>query len=96
MFQNLLPIGSVVLLDGATKKLMITGIKPMLNNNPEEVYDYVGVTYPEGFVGGNSNFLFNEEDIVDVIFKGYDNPERTRFLQAVEEFAAQAVELGGE
>lgn len=88
MYQNLLPIGSVVLLKGATKKLMITGIKPMLDSQPDKIYDYIGVMYPEGFVGGDSNFLFNHEDINDVVFKGYDNPERLRFLEMIEDLAA--------
>lgn len=47
--KNLLPIGSVVLLKDATKKLVIIGI---LQVNPSEnkIYDYLGVPYPEGYV----------------------------------------------
>ena len=46
--KNLLPIGSVVLLKDATKKLVIIGI---LQVNPSEnkIYDYLGVPYPEGY-----------------------------------------------
>lgn len=92
MYQDLLPIGSVVLLKGASKKLMVTGIKPMLKNEPDKVYDYIGVTYPEGFIGGDSNFLFNEEDINDIIFRGYDNPERTEFIELIESMALEMID----
>lgn len=81
--KNLLPVGSVVLLKDATKKLMIMGV---LQVNPKEnrMYDYIGVPYPEGFVGSDNNFLFNHDDINDIIFTGYTNPERDSFIQAMD------------
>lgn len=85
MFKELLPIGSVVLLKEGTKKLMIIGIKPMKDNEEKEIYDYMGVLYPEGYLSSEYNFLFNHEDINDVIFKGYDNPERQVFVEVLEE-----------
>ena len=80
--KDLLPIGSVVLLKDATKKLMIIGI---LQAKPDEekIYDYLGVPYPEGYIGANNNFLFSHEDINDVIFKGYENAERKTFMDAM-------------
>ncbi len=48
MFKNLLPIGSVIMLKGGVKKLMITGIKVSTEDQPEKFYDYIGVFYPEG------------------------------------------------
>ena len=81
--KDLLPVGSVVLLKDATKKLMIIGI---LQVKPDEdkVYDYLGVPYPEGYVGAENNFLFNHADINDLIFKGYTNPERDIFIQVMD------------
>lgn len=80
--KDLLPVGSVVLLKAATKKLMIIGI---LQVKPDEnkMYDYLAVPYPEGYIGENNNFLFSHEDINDVIFKGYENPERESFINAM-------------
>ncbi|MCD8133099.1 MAG: DUF4176 domain-containing protein [Clostridiales bacterium] len=77
--KELLPVGSVVLLKDATKKLMIIGI---LQVKPDEnkIYDYLAVPYPEGYVGTEDNFLFAHEDINDIIFRGYANPERESFL----------------
>ena len=48
MFKELLPIGSVVLLKGGIKKIMITGIKPVSKDDEdgtEQEYDYIGVIY---------------------------------------------------
>ena len=80
MINELLPIGSIVLLKGGIRKLMITGIKTVVKEEPDTIYDYIGVLYPEGFIGDEGNFLFNNEDINDVIFKGYTNPEREYFM----------------
>lgn len=89
MFKELLPIGSVIILRGGVKKLMITGIKTALKVEPEKAYDYVGVLYPEGFLGEQGNFLFNHGDINDIIFTGYTNPEREEFLEFLEAKAAE-------
>ncbi len=85
MFRELLPIGSVVILKGGLKKLMITGIMLAKDDEPEKFYDYIGVFYPEGFVGVETNFLFNHDDINDVVFRGYENPERNSFIDFMEE-----------
>lgn len=88
--KNLLPIGSVVLLKNATKKLMIIGLV-QYSAKDNKVYDYLGVPYPEGFMGADNNFLFNRTDINDVIFTGYSNPEREAFLITMEQLLNQAV-----
>ena len=80
--KALLPIGSVVLLKDATKKLMIIGIL-QVDQNKNTLYDYLAVPYPEGFLGADTNFLFQHEDINDVIFTGYHNPEQDTFLKAL-------------
>ena len=81
--KDLLPVGSIVLLKEATKKLMIIGIL-QVKPSEEKIYDYLGVPYPEGYVGADNNFLFNHSDINDVIFSGYTNPERDIFINALE------------
>lgn len=81
MYDYLLPIGSIVLLKGGAKKLMITGIKPVKEDDPNRIYDYIGVVYPEGFIGNEYNFLFDHDNITDVIFRGYENPERKEFIE---------------
>lgn len=85
MFEQFLPIGSVVLLKESTKKLMITGIMPVSQDDPNNPYDYIGVFYPEGFLSNEYTYLFNHSDINDIVFYGYQNPERADFLMKLEE-----------
>lgn len=84
MIKDLLPVGSVVLLKGGIKKLVIMGIKQADADKPDIEYDYAGVMYPEGYLGNDTLYLFNHADINDIIFTGYTNPERDEFLSEVE------------
>lgn len=81
--KEYLPIGSVVLLNNTKKKIVIMGIMQIPDNDKEHVYDYIGVPYPEGYFG-KGNIVFNNEDISDVIFRGYENKEREAFLKIIE------------
>ena len=80
--KDLLPIGSVVLLKDATKKLVIIGVL-QVNGEQNKMYDYLAVPYPEGYLGSDNNYLFNQGDINDIIFRGYTNPERDIFIEAL-------------
>lgn len=82
-----LPIGSIVLLHNGTKKLMVIGID-VTDNTTNQVYDYCGVYYPEGFYDANSIFLFNNQDIESVIYPGYDDQERRDFLERLSNIQA--------
>lgn len=84
MTKELLPIGSVVLLKEGIRKLMIIGFKVAKKDAVDVLYDYIGVLYPEGFIGEPAHFLFNHEDINDVIFTGYTNPEYREFIDILE------------
>lgn len=84
MIKDLLPIGSIVLLKDATKKMMIYGIKQSQVTDTDKEYDYIGVLYPEGNMGENFQFLFNHEDIQSIIFRGYEDIERQTFIKNLE------------
>lgn len=83
--KQLLPIGSVVLLMEASKPLVIFGIKQSDMETGEE-YDYIGVPYPEGNMGTEAQFLFQHEDIQEVLFRGYENEERSAFIEKLEQY----------
>ncbi|MDR1913155.1 MAG: DUF4176 domain-containing protein [Clostridiales bacterium] len=85
MFEHLLPIGSVVLLKRGVKKLMIIGIKQINQDEDGKEYDYIGVLYPEGFLGREANYLFNHDDINTVVFTGFNNTERSDFMAFITE-----------
>lgn len=73
MKDKFLPIGTVVILEGATKKVMIVGYKP--TSDTGDVYDYIGCLYPEGIVTTDQHLVFNYEQIKRVFHKGYSDDE---------------------
>ena len=80
--QRYLPIGSVVLLKNATKKLMITGFCMGTEVDGKTVYyDYIGCFWPEGILQTDKNLLFNHDDIAEVIANGYSTEEVTDFKE---------------
>ena len=83
--SELLPIGSIVLLKDGEKRLMVSGVLQSEKDRPEQVYDYLGLFYPEGNIGEEYQYFFNHEDIEDVIFIGYTDEERTEFLKRLSE-----------
>ena len=76
--KEYLPIGSVVLLHNGTKKIMIYGRKQLSQNDNKE-YDYVACLFPEGNINEDYTFLFNQENIREVVFRGYENEEEQEF-----------------
>ena len=85
-FGDLLPVGSVVLLKNAQKKLMIIGLMPIkhMESGEDIAYDYIGVSYPEGYIGQESAMLFRHESIEDVVFTGYSDDERMILIEAIQ------------
>lgn len=83
--KDYLPIGSVVLLEGATKSLLIIGTMQVDEDGNE--YDYISCPFPEGYIDDETFFLFNEADIKDVKFIGYVNSETQLYSQALKNSA---------
>lgn len=83
--KDLLPIGSVIQLKGAEKRLMVFGVRQTDRSDKKE-YDYISVLYPEGNIGEQGQFLFNHENIEKVFFRGFEDEERTTFLNRLDSF----------
>ena len=79
MENKYLPIGSVIELKDANKKLMITGYCIMDKTDINKKYDYCGCLFPEGIIDTNKIAVFNHNQIEKVFFLGYQNDE-TRAL----------------
>ncbi len=79
--NELLPIGSIVLLKDGEKRLMISGIMQTDTGSNQENYDYLGILYPEGHIGEGFQYLFNHEDINEIIFRGFEDSERVEFFE---------------
>ena len=85
LIKDLLPIGSIVLLNNGEKRLMIAGIMQNDAGGTKEDYDYMGVFYPEGHIGDGYQYLFNHEDINEIIFRGFEDEEREKFVEKLSE-----------
>lgn len=87
--EKYLPIGTVVLLQGATKRLMITGLASMSPETGDKIFDYSGCTFPEGFYNYNEVCVFDHDQIEAVFFKGYVDDEQKAFMAEFSEKAKQ-------
>ncbi|MDR1002734.1 MAG: DUF4176 domain-containing protein [Oscillospiraceae bacterium] len=82
--KKYLPIGSVVLLKGGQKRVMIYGrLQRQVSN--EAVWDYIGCLYPEGNISEEYTFLFNHGQIDTVYFIGFQDGEELEFKKRLEE-----------
>jgi len=77
--RSFLPIGSVVLLKEAKKRIMIIGVKQQ-ETNTDKIWDYSGCLYPEGIIDSDSLFLFDENQIEMLFFIGFQDGEGLQFL----------------
>ena len=82
MMKKYLPIGTVVLLKNGSKKIMIYGRKQLAEDTGEE-FDYVACLYPEGNIDDDYTFLFNHENINEIVFTGYADAEEDEFQKVL-------------
>ena len=81
MNDKYLPIGSIVLLNNGTKKLMITGFCVAANNDQSKIFDYSGCLYPEGMLSSNEVALFNHDQIKQIYAIGFSDEEEKNFKE---------------
>lgn len=81
--KEFLPLGTVVLLKEATKKVMIIGYLQVTGD--KKTFDYAGVIWPEGALSSDKTLLFNQEDISQIFFDGYKNDEQKIFFEKINE-----------
>ena len=74
----------MVLLKGGKKRIMIYGRKQKAVETGKE-WDYIGCLYPEGNIDENYMYLFNNEQIEQVFFIGFQDPEELEFSVALGE-----------
>lgn len=74
-----LPIGTVVLLNGGFKKVMITGYSS-ISPKKEETFDYNGCIFPEGLME-NVYCLFNADQIDEIFYYGLENEEYKDYVE---------------
>ncbi len=85
MLEGLLPIGSVVLLKNSTKRVMIIGLlQKQVQEDKEVIWDYSGCYYPEGYMGPDRTFLFNNDQLEKIFAVGYQDEEQFEFKTKVD------------
>lgn len=82
MYKNMLPIGSVVLLKGGNKRVMITG-RILTKAGEEKIYDYAACYYPEGIGATDGTFFFNKDAIERLYFVGFQDEEELTLKREV-------------
>ncbi|NGL84565.1 DUF4176 domain-containing protein [Streptococcus equi] len=80
---TMLPLGSIVILKGNTKKMMIIA-RVIAAPIKGEVYrfDYGACLYPEGMMGDRLIY-FNHDDIFKIIQEGYADDDNALMLETI-------------
>ena len=84
--DKFLPIGTVVLLKGGKKELMIISYCIVPSGEAydkngkvdvtDTMFDYGACVYPEGMITSDQLFAFNHEQIDKIVFMGYETPKQ--------------------
>ena len=83
--EKYLPIGTVVLLKGGVKRVMITGFCVSRKENPGEMWDYSGCMYPEGIFSSDNTLMFDHAQITEVFHIGLIDEEEKDFKKRLQE-----------
>ncbi len=79
MKEKYLPIGSVVLLENGSKRVMINGFCAIDPKNPQKIFDYSGVLFPEGSLSSDQALLFDHTQIARIDHLGLEDQEEKDF-----------------
>lgn len=80
--EEFLPVGSVVMLNGGEKRVMICG-RIQAQAGTDVIYDYSACYYPEGIIDPKSMFFFNRDAIETVYFRGYEDQDELDYRHNV-------------
>ena len=84
--EKYLPIGTVLMLKDAKKRIMIIGYLPVSNKDgKKEVYDYAACLYPEGIISSDKTLLFNHDQIGKIYYIGNNDEETKQFIEQIKE-----------
>ena len=80
--KKYLPIGTVVLLKGGNKRIMITSylIFSTGSEKDKKMYDYGACNYPEGILDSSTSVGFNHEEIEKIIHMGLEDDSEFKTL----------------
>jgi len=78
------PIGTIVLLEGGNRPLMIFGRRQIQATTGKE-WDYVACLYPEGNLGDKYNIFFQYEEIAQVLYLGWISEYEQQMQQILQQ-----------
>lgn len=94
MLEKYLPIGTVVMLKGGEKRVMITGFCSVQESNKEKIWDYSACLYPEGILSSDRNLLFDHDQIEKIYHLGLIDEEEKEFQEKLKALGTEVkVEL---
>ncbi len=98
--KRFLPLGSVVVVEGGIKKMLIIARGAFANIKGEVKYfDYGACTYPEGVIG-DAMLYFDHDKIQSVVCEGYRNEEEEQMqknlIQNIEKIKEQIGDIAKE
>lgn len=92
--KKFLPIGTVVMLKGGTKRVMITGFCAITGRDRSKMWDYSGCMYPEGFMSSTQTCLFNHDQIENIYHMGLaDDEEEKKFKKNLDDLIKKSNEI---
>lgn len=81
-----LPLGTVVLLKGGAKKMLIIGRGlGVPKGDKTYFFDYAAALYPEGMTSDQVTY-FNHENISKVVFEGYSDVDDENIAESINKF----------
>ncbi|MEF9988411.1 MAG: DUF4176 domain-containing protein [Christensenella sp.] len=91
MLENsfMLPIGSVISVKDNDGLIMIIGKLQYLGDDTNTLYDYSGVDYPAGLIDPKNNYVFNQNQIEQIYFVGYETSENEALNKKIEEIKTE-------
>ena len=96
--EKYLPLGTVVVLNGGQKELMIMSYCILPTGEAYDkagkvdvkgkMFDYGACAYPEGMITSDQLFAFNHENITKIVAMGYQSDKQ----KELSEFLVKAIE----
>ena len=79
MYNDMLPIGTIVNLINFPHKLVIIGYSDESSKSKDVLYKYVACLYPYGFMDRKNIYTFENKDIKQLVYLGLKDEKFVEF-----------------
>ncbi len=76
-------IGTIVKIKKCNVYIMICGFKS-IDSKSKKTYDYLGCIYPMGITKPEQLILFNNNQIEEIVYKGFDDDRGKKFKKILD------------